>query len=68
MAKTKNTKLEAVVGVSEVLEEKRHRVAEAVAKAKEILKKKELEEEKLLKKERFRGRKTKKKGRIKKEK
>jgi hypothetical protein len=41
MVKTKNTELETV------LEEKRHRVAEAVAKAKEILKEKELEEEKL---------------------
>ena len=33
------------------LEEKRHRVAEAVAKAKEISKQKELEEEELKKRE-----------------
>ena len=59
--KTKNTKLETV------LEEKWHRVAEAVAKAKEILKEKELEEEKLRKKKDFEEEKRKKKGRVKKE-
>ena len=61
MAKTKNTKFETE------FEEKRHRVAEAVAKAKEIIKEKELEEEKCKKKKDFEEEKRKKKGRVKKE-
>ena len=62
---TKGTK--AMAKLETVLEEKRHRVAEAVAKAKEILKEKELEEEKLRKKKDFEEEKRKKKGRVKKE-